>query len=202
VYMTTKTADQPGPVFETVPRAKQQAAVRFLIENVFLTPTWLQDRQILSRIDDDGTVVRISQLQVSLLNSLLAEGRLGRLAEAEILDSRRAYPLDEFMVEVRRGIWSELEERRPAIDGYRRRLQRAYIERLGVFVRAGSEDEKDVDRAENVLLARSDIPAVSRAQLVAIEREVERAAGRADDDMTRLHLDDVRVRLADLLSRD
>jgi hypothetical protein len=202
VYMTAKTADQPGPVFEAVPRAKQQAAVRFLIENVFLTPTWLQDRQILSRIDDDGTVTRISQLQVSLLNSLLAEGRLGRLAEAEILDSQRAYPLDALMVEIRRGVWSELEERRPSIDGYRRRLQRAYIERLGVFVRAGSENEKDADKADDTLLSRSDIPAVARAQLVAIEREVERAAGRADDDMTRLHLDDVRVRLAELLSRD
>jgi hypothetical protein len=45
-------------------RARQREAVRFLAAHVFDTPTWLNDREILARLEHAGAVERIRQLQV------------------------------------------------------------------------------------------------------------------------------------------
>ncbi|OQP58864.1 hypothetical protein A4R26_22030 [Niastella populi] len=45
-YETFKSVEQPGAVYEQVPEALQIEAMRFL--NVFVTPTWLLDKKILS----------------------------------------------------------------------------------------------------------------------------------------------------------
>ncbi|MDX1740856.1 MAG: zinc-dependent metalloprotease, partial [Rhodothermales bacterium] len=102
VYMTLKAADQPGPVFQLVPRARQESAMQFLSDNVFTTPTWLLERPILDRIENAGEFDRISDRQLAVLDGLLSEPRLKRLAEAEAVQPGRAYGLTNLMTDLRR----------------------------------------------------------------------------------------------------
>ncbi|MEM7512753.1 MAG: zinc-dependent metalloprotease, partial [Bacteroidota bacterium] len=127
VYETFKTYDQDGVVYEFVDKAKQKEAVDFLHLNLFQTPTWLLDQNILQRIQSAGAVDRIRRAQVSSLNNLLDPSRLARLIEAEAMLGASTYRMTDLFNDLRNGIWSELK-RGTSVDTYRRNLQRAYIE--------------------------------------------------------------------------
>ncbi len=76
-----KYGSQAGVRFTPVERARQQAAVKFLNENAFQTPTFLLDPEILRRIEPTGSVQRISAAQSGILSSLLRNDRLMRMSE-------------------------------------------------------------------------------------------------------------------------
>ena len=83
VYRHEKYPDQPGVIHTVVPRAKQAEAVRFLLDNVFTTPTWMLDTAILRRVEPSGSVERIRTRQAAVLNDLLLDTKLSRLVEQE-----------------------------------------------------------------------------------------------------------------------
>src|SRR5690606_35035696 len=57
IYETPKTVEQEGAVYTPVPKATQQAAIRFLNRQLFTTPKWLLDHDILSRTGSLATTV-------------------------------------------------------------------------------------------------------------------------------------------------
>ncbi|MFN2530518.1 MAG: zinc-dependent metalloprotease, partial [Pyrinomonadaceae bacterium] len=67
-----KHAGQDGVRFTIVPREKQSAAVRFLNENAFATPTWALKPDILRRIEPSGALQRVNTAQERVLTSLLS----------------------------------------------------------------------------------------------------------------------------------
>ena len=75
VYQFTKYASQSGTVYQPVPRAKQAEAVRFLNENVFTTPTYFFDPEILRRIEPTGFVERVRVRQNAVLTLLFQDAR-------------------------------------------------------------------------------------------------------------------------------
>ncbi|GAB5520765.1 MAG: zinc-dependent metalloprotease [Rhodothermales bacterium] len=198
VYGDTKASDQDGVVYMPVAREKQEEAVQFLADNVFDTPTWLHDMEILRRIENAGAVDRIRSRQVRVLNSLLDPGRMQRLIEMETLDAETAYPLLDFMADVRSGVWGELDGRRPVIDTYRRNLQRGYLERMHYLL---NEEPPTFSFffGTRVDVSQSDIRAFVRGSLRDLQASVDRAARRAQDTATRYHLQDVSVRIDALL---
>jgi len=98
-------------------------------KELFNTPKWLIDTDIISNTEYSGNIERLRSLQVRYLNNMLSLGKLARLVEYETLQGSEAYSLVDFMRELRRGLWSELNSGR-AIDTYRRNLQKAHVERL------------------------------------------------------------------------
>ncbi|HAH38951.1 MAG TPA: hypothetical protein DCL81_21510, partial [Algoriphagus sp.] len=56
-----------------------KSAVAFLNENLFQTPTWMMEEEIIARTGDFGALERIRGLQVGTLNGILDWGRLGRV---------------------------------------------------------------------------------------------------------------------------
>lgn len=203
VYGDLKASDQEGAVYDIVPRAKQEEAMQFLIDQVFETPTWLHDAELLRRIEHAGAVNRTRAWQMSILNSTLDPSRLQRLIEAEVFDAEQAYPLLAFMEDLKGGVWGELADRRPVVDTYRRNLQRGYLERLNYlmteqpnFFNVSFFLETPVD------LSQSDVPAFVRGQLRTLRADANRAAQRTADDATRFHLEDVVVRIDEMLDAD
>ncbi|PYO71055.1 MAG: zinc-dependent metalloprotease, partial [Gemmatimonadetes bacterium] len=65
VYQFTKYASQSGTVYQPVPRTKQAEAVQFLNENVFTTPSFFFDPEILRRIEPTGFVERVRTRQTA-----------------------------------------------------------------------------------------------------------------------------------------
>lgn len=206
VRETPKSTDQPGAVYAPVPREEQERALAFLGEHVFETPTWLLEPDVLRRIQPTGAVDRIRALQVSVLDDLLDPMRLGRLVEAEAVDGpggADAYPLPAFMADLRADVWSELDARRPAVDVYRRNLQRGYVERLATLL---TEDEREGTPARYRHLAvdvsQSDVQAAARGALRRLRDDARAAAERTRDAATRDHLEDVAARVDALFDAD
>jgi hypothetical protein len=129
VYETYKSIEQSGDVYEPTPKATQKEAVAFLNRQLFETPTWLLDRNVLNKISSPVVNERIQNTQTSVLNNLLDGQRLFKLSAAANRYGSSTYTLDEMMDDVRKGVWSELASKK-AIDPYRRNLQKAYAERL------------------------------------------------------------------------
>ncbi|MEM6763545.1 MAG: zinc-dependent metalloprotease [Bacteroidota bacterium] len=205
VYENFKTYDQEGVVYEFVPKAKQQEAVRFLHQNLFQTPGWLLDANILQRIQSAGVVDRIRRTQVASLNNLLDPSRLARLIEAEAILGSATYRMTELFDDLRNGIWAELK-RGTTVDTYRRNLQRAYIERLEYLM---TNEQASLNRRFRnfvgftaVDVSQSDIRAVVRADLSELQEELEKGIKRTSDDMTKYHYEDALARINILLDDD
>lgn len=188
VYEYYKTADQDGAVYTHVEEEKQKRAVAFLNEQLFATPSWLVDAEILSRIQQDGLVEDMRSIQVRILNRLTMEDMLMRLIENEALNGSDAYTVTELFTDMRRGIWGELYNGR-RIDTYRRNLQKEHIDRLGELINL--EEEK---------FANSDIPSIAMATLSRLERDVRSGLGRQNDATSRFHLQDIQRRIDAILN--
>jgi hypothetical protein len=184
VHSQQKHWGQNGPIFEPLSRQRQAEAVAFLNEHAFTTPAFALDPAVLRRIEPNGALTRIRSSQQRVLDTLLASGRLMRLVEHEAFDPSGSYNPVDFLNDVREGIWSELAgSGRVRIDAYRRNLQRAYVETLAL-------------RVNGRAAAADDARALFRAELSTLDVELGRAQPRADDGMTRAHLDDIRMVIA------
>ena len=181
-----KHGGQDGVRFVIVPKERQAAAVRFLNENAFATPTWAVKPEILRRIEPAGALARVNVAQERILNSLLSNARFDRLIEQEALDGAAAYKPAEFMSDVRKGVWSELEGGPVKIDVYRRNLQNSYIDLLStkLNVRPSVAD---------------DYRALIKAELRDLSNAIGAAMPRALDRQTRAHLADARDQIAKAL---
>ncbi|MGH7540651.1 MAG: zinc-dependent metalloprotease, partial [Gemmatimonadota bacterium] len=145
VYETPKAADQPGPVYEPVPGERQREAVAFLAREVLHTPLWLNEPEVLRRLEHAGAVDRVSGRQAAMLNNLLDPGRMQRITETAVLAPEGdTYGLDELFDDLEEAVWSELSRGAP-IDAYRRALQRAHLERLEWLLREEPESSESPD---------------------------------------------------------
>jgi hypothetical protein len=178
-----KYGGQQGVRFTPLPKEKQAAAVRFLNDNAFATPTWALKPEILRRIEPSGALDRVRLAQVRVLGSLLNPARFGRLVEQEAIDGSTAYKPSEFMADVRTGLWRELTAPQVKIDAYRRNIQRAYLDNLA-------------DKLNGRTPATDDLRAMVRAELRTLSAELQRATPRAADRESRAHLEDARDQIA------
>ncbi len=172
-----KHTDQKGVQFTPTSRERQIAAMHFLNENAFRTPTFLIRPQISRLFEPDGVMDRIRTAQMSVLNRLLQDQRIARLIELDAEDGAKAYHPAEFLAEVRHGIWSELAAPAVVIDAYRRNLQNGYIENLAVKVNERT-------------LGMEDVRALLRAELKTLTGEIDAALPKAQGDAaTHAHLE-------------
>jgi hypothetical protein len=198
VYEDIKTSDQGGAVYRAVPRAKQREAMRFLAVQVFQTPAWLNDPDVLRRIEGSGAVERVRQLQVRRLNQLLDSERMQRLIEASVFQPEESYALLEFLGDLKDGVWGELRRGR-AIDTYRRNLQRGYLERMAYLMGREAPDEQPPEGPSGAVIRQSDIRPFVRGQLTQLREEARGAVRGAPDRATRYHLEDVVARITWIL---
>jgi hypothetical protein len=202
VYVDNKTADQSGAVYRVVPKAQQKAALEFLNENVFKSPSWLAPANVLSRLGPPTAGSNLVNRQATVVTGLLSNARLGRLVESEVLDPRNAYPVAEYLGDVKRAVWGTAAAP-PELDAGRRTMHRVYLERLEALISppapppgaagAGGPPQGPPGpflAAPNV--PRSDFPALARAQVRSI-REQARAAAQAAPagSVARAHWQDV-----------
>ncbi|WP_339609803.1 zinc-dependent metalloprotease [uncultured Roseivirga sp.] len=178
-----KTVDQEGAVYTHAPKAKQKEAVKFLNDQLFNTPKWILDNEILNRLQDDGAVTAMKSMQVRTLNSVLEPRKLGRVIENEALNGKAAYGMLELFSDVRDGIWSELSAGK-TIDTYRRNLQSGYIDRMETLMKDTSQ---------------SDISSVARAELKTLQARIKAAIPRTSDRMSKIHLEDALEKVSNIL---
>ena len=205
-----KTADQDGAVYRVVPKARQKAALQFLSEHVFDTPDWLAPENVLTRLGPSVGQMSIANRQSNVLTALLAANRLTRMSETEVFDAANAYSASEYLSDLRRAVFGTAA----APDANRRTLQRVYLERLAVIVnpppppaagqggpggQGGGPQQPTLPLLAPPNVQRSDIPALARRELRAIQAEARRSATAATGSVARAHWQDVVDRIDAIL---
>jgi len=149
-----------------------------------------------------------------VLNNLLSNARLGRLLEIEAFNPTAAYPLTEYLADVKHDVWNSPQGLSP--DANRRGLQRAYVARLGAILNppapppapagaaaapAPAQPQPPRPFLTAINLSQSDLPALARAQLRAIQAQARTAASAAAVSASvKAHWDDIADRIAEILS--
>ena len=125
-FVTYRSIEQPGPVYEAVPKDRQKAALNFLNENLFQKPTWLIDVPYMYNMTDSPDTYLYS-----LVNGVVSSGnllniqkldRLGQFAQNDPAN----YSPEEYLSDLSGMIFSELYKGK-ATDSYRRYLQRRFV---------------------------------------------------------------------------
>jgi hypothetical protein len=174
--------------------------VKFLNENAFATPPWAIDKDILRRIEAIGVLSRIRSAQSSVLNNLLNSGRFARLVEQEAVDGPAAYAPAEFLADVRKGVWKELDGSSIKIDAYRRNLQRAYLDLVNNKVNSTANVPIGLPpELAGFFTTSGDEKPLYRAELRALNASIAAAIPKASDRDTKAHLEGARDQIAKIL---
>jgi hypothetical protein len=140
---------------------------------------------------------QLGAIQDNTLGNLLSASRLTRLS----ISANRfkgSYTIDEFVNDLKTGIWSELASKKK-IDGYRRSLQKSYVERMINLLNGSSNSISISFGSGNSMMGpdpkKSDIVSVVKAHLNSLKTEINAAAGLMPDNMSRYHLLDMSDRI-------
>lgn len=178
---------QPGVRFKTVPKARQLAALQYILANAFQVPAFMIDKEVLRRIEPAGAVARVRTEQADVLTDLLQNARIDRMTEQLTIDGPTVAlsPL-QLLADVRNGVWSELAKPGTTISIYRRNLQRSYLENL--------------DQKLNAPGNNSEIRMLAKGELRALDAQIKTAlAAPGLEENTKRHLSDSREEIATIL---
>ena len=178
VYQNLKTSDQSRAVYTYVPKENQKDAIKFLNEELFTTPVWLLDKNIINKLQKEsynGVLNKTTKFQKSAINILFIKSRIDRMIDNEILNGSNSYTVLSMITDLRKGIWSELYSKK-SIDHYRRNLQRTYINKL----------KEVVEKSES-----SDLIPIVKEELKIIKKDAKKALKSTSNTLTKYHLKDI-----------
>lgn len=170
IYSNSITVEQTDEIArEFVPANIQKRAIAFLNEQLFTTPEWLIDRQLMEKAKILPVNV-ICSLQSGVLARLINKNTLNKMSENEILNGKKAYTSAQMFNDLKKVIWSNLGQS----DIYKRNMQKAYVENLiNLLDKKGNADKN----ASGKRPVYSEAPAIAHGQLTELKRLVTSAAG-------------------------
>ena len=169
IYSNSITVEQTDEITrEFVPANIQKRAIAFLNEQLFTTPEWLIDRQLMEKAKILPVNV-ICSLQSGVLARLINKNTLDKMSENEILNGQKAYTSAQMFNDLKKVIWSNLRQS----DIYKRNMQKAYVENLiNLLDKKGNADKN----ASGKRPAYSEAPAIAHGQLTELKRLATSAA--------------------------
>lgn len=199
IYETPKMSDQAGVIYEYTPRSIQKEAMNFLQQQLFTTPSWLINPEVFSRTGDNP-LLTIGSRQEPIINRLISTATMNKLFAMEAANPATAYKATDLMDDLRRGIFSELYNRR-ATDMYRRNLQKIFTERIIALLPGQAATPvmgvSITFSVTPVLNAKNtDAYSVLRGTLRTLRTDIRTALPLITDNATRLHLQDLADRIS------
>lgn len=169
IYSNSITVEQTDEIArEFVPANIQKRAIAFLNEQLFTTPEWLINRQLMEKAKILPVNV-ICSLQSGVLARLINKNTLDKMSENEILNGKKAYTSAQMFNDLKKVIWSNLGQS----DIYKRNMQKAYVENLiNLLDKKGNADKN----ASGKRPAYSEAPAIAHGQLTELKRLATSAA--------------------------
>ena len=203
VFENLKTPEQEGYVYSFYDATKQKEAVKWLNTNLFQTPKWLLEKDILKNIDHSGYFEKIRGLQVRQLNSLLSFERVGRMIDEESF-GEDTYSALNMLTDVRTGIWREAS-RGQSVDLFRRNIQRSYVDRMAYLMTEEARRGRTRPGFEGPIVYNvntSDVRALVRGELTAVKSRLRSAKNGAINKETKYHYEDIIARIDALFKED
>ena len=169
IYSNSITVEQTDEIArDFAPANIQKRAIAFLNEQLFTTPEWLIDRQLMEKAKILPVNV-ICSLQSGVLARLINKNTLDKMSENEILNGKKAYTSAQMFNDLKKVIWSNLGQS----DIYKRNMQKAYVENLiNLLDKKGNADKN----ASGKRPAYSEAPAIAHGQLTELKRLATSAA--------------------------
>lgn len=171
---TPKTVEQSGNVYEVVAKKDQQEAMKFLSENIFVTPQWLLKEDIFQKTGRTP-VKTVEEIQNSVLGRILSPLVLQSLYQTSAVDTN-AYSLTDLFSDLNNSII-----KKDKLDAFGRNLQRNYIENLMKYA-----DVKNMDK--------TDVSSIVRGNLMAIKKDLSERVSTADL-VNKYHYEDLVFRI-------
>jgi hypothetical protein len=208
IVMTRRVAGEAGVVHTPVPGAKQREAMAFLLKEGFRTPTEILKPGLVALFEPTGTEQRVLDGHRVLLTIIMNNARLERLVNTAALaaENEKPYLLSEMSTDLQKGIWSELDAPRVKTDVYRRNLQRAFIETMGLKLNPPPWAPPPGLPPGFILMPPPPLPgearAILRAGLMDLDASITRALRKPSDRETKAHLMDSRYQISKILYPD
>jgi Met-zincin/Domain of unknown function (DUF5117) len=140
VVETRNQAQRGSIAFAPVSPVRQRAAVKFLVDRGFARPAALLDPDILRRIGPSASGEALQNFNKELLARMINPAVFQRMSEGQAgLPREQKYIGVDMLRDLNRGLFSELDQKRPIVSLYRRELQRAY---LRVLVSPASKEDQ------------------------------------------------------------
>jgi hypothetical protein len=197
IERTPKRVEQTGAVYQFTSKATQKDAMAWLQSNVFITPTWIIQKEYAALTGQDPLGV-VARVQDRALNILINPATLSKLTSAEASEGAKAYSPTEMLSDVRKSVFTELASRK-AIDVYRRQLQKSYVEKLITLANPSKQEQAALSRGGEINIATSDIMSVVKGQLRSLAAELRAAANGYGDTASKNHLLDLQERIKQAL---
>jgi hypothetical protein len=200
VMATPKVGAQSGPVWEPVSAAKQKEAIQFLNTQLFQTPMWLKNNELLDKTPS-SFLKEISEMQTTTLSAIVSRMRLIRMLWMEQVyegKNYKAYTISEMLLDLNKGIFAELYAGKN-VDVYRRNMQKIYVNRLlaQAYSQISEGDLSTMLPAFGTNYYNSDIRSFIKDNLQQLLALIKKAqANPATDKLTRMHLQELELRIA------
>ena len=185
VYEDTKKPNQSGVVYTPASKDDQKAAMAWLHENAFASPTWILDVNTLQSTEYTGYTETFRSLQARHLNNILDFDVLGRLIDGEVV-SVENYSALNMLQDLRKGIWKELNSTK-SVSVFRRNLQRAYIDRMQYLM---TEELKPSRFGSYYNVNQSDVRALVRGELNTLRNSIKYIKNSVSNTETKYHYED------------
>ena len=194
-----KSMDQQGDVYTLVPKEVQKRAMAFLNKEVFQTPIWLYDKNLLNKFAKPASKEQVQRFQDDAIYQVLKASVLYKMTiETMRFGKEKTYTIDEMLTDLNNGLWSELKTSAPVvIDPYRRFVQKAELVNIARVLSEAAAPPKPGSTSPD--LSSTDIPVVLRVHLDKIMKQCKAAIPACKDTMTLAHLKYVSGKINDLL---
>jgi hypothetical protein len=203
VTETFRSVEEPGDVYAPAAKARQHEAVVFLNEQLFETPRWLLDNDILNKISSPSFGDPVGYIQTGVLGSLLSSSRLNTVLQStNRFGQAKTYTVEDLLADTRRGVWKELTTHK-AIDVYRRNLQKTYVESLIAIVNPAPPPSTGIP---GLLIffgpntKNTDLPSIAKAELSGLRSQILAAVPATADKLSKYHLQDLAERIRQALN--
>jgi len=176
IYTTPKKVEQAGNVVEFVPAKIQKEALAFLNEQLFTTPAWLINKELVLKAQV-SPVDQIGATQRYILNRLLSKYTFDKMIQDEMLNGANAFTAMQMLDILKSKIWGALPT-----DVYQRNLQKFYVDALIVVVQGNV--------APGAVKSSSDAAGIARLHLLQLKQTISGSMASATG-LTKAHFIDL-----------
>jgi hypothetical protein len=204
IYENEHSVEEPGDVYLPASRARQQEAVAFLNKQLFETPHWLLDENILNKISSPVQGDPVGTIQTGVLSNLLSPTRLNTLLQsAGRWGDAKVYTVEDLLADTRKEIWKELNTH-AVIDAYRRNLQKAYVEALIALANPVPPQSTTLAPGFTITFGintkNTDLTSIGKGELEELRTRILSAIPATADKSSRMHLKDIAERIKQALN--
>lgn len=176
---------------EFVPASIQKKAVTFLNKQLFTTPTWLINQELMEKAGINP-INTICTIQANILSRLISKATLNKMMMNEAANGSKAYTAQQMFSDLRKTIWTRTAQ----ADLYKRNTQRVYVESL---IKLLDKSQAPAKPGAPQKYFYSEAPAMARGELITINSIVKNAAASCSG-IQRSHYQNLQAMIEDALS--